>query len=91
MEPLRSSRASLMAIIRGYISTLASLSGVISWRWSVQVGDLVCHAKKESQIGIVVEMGKYKANGNIKILWCGFGASDPRIHSRNFIKLLNPS
>jgi len=56
----------------------------------MQVGDLVCHAQAESQIGIVVEMGRYAGNGNIKILWCGFG-SDPHIHNRAFIKLLKPS
>ena len=56
----------------------------------MKVGDLVCHAQEGSQIGIVVEMGKYKANGNIMILWCGFG-SEPHVHNRNFIKLLNPS
>ncbi len=57
----------------------------------MKVGDLVCHTQQESQIGIVVETGRYAGNGNIMILWCGVGDGEPHVHNRSFIKLLTPS
>ena len=36
----------------------------------MQVGDLVTHSMRNTkQIGLVIEVGKYRGNGDVKVLW----------------------
>ena len=53
----------------------------------MQVGDLICHGKKKSQVGIIVETGKYAGNADIKVLWLTPPHPTVEVHNSSFFMI----
>ncbi len=59
----------------------------------MQVGDLVTwKSYDEGVVGLIVEIGKYAGNGDVKVLWNrGIDSHEPCVHNSKFLKALTSS
>ena len=59
----------------------------------MKVGDLVCHARKESQVGIIVATGNWAGNADVQVKWfvANHNSGPPIEHNSVYLKLLTSS
>ena len=58
----------------------------------MQVGDLVTWKSYDEGVGLIVEIGKYAGNGDVKVLWNrGIDSHEPCVHNSKFLKALTSS
>ena len=59
----------------------------------MQVCDLVTwKTYDEDVVGLIVEIGKYAGNGDVKVLWNrGIDSHEPHVHNSKFLKVLTSS
>jgi hypothetical protein len=61
----------------------------------MQVGDLVCHVRKENQVGIVIATGKWAGNADVQVKWLApswvVGTEPIQVHNSKFLKALTSS
>jgi hypothetical protein len=57
----------------------------------VKVGDLVTHpgVPDTKQVGLVIEVGKYRGNGDVKVLWAK--RNRPNVQQSSFLRVLTAS
>jgi hypothetical protein len=54
----------------------------------MKVGDLVTHpgVRDTKQVGLVIEVGKYRGNGDVKVLWAK--RNRPTVQQSLYLKVL---
>ena len=58
----------------------------------MKVGDLVTWKNHDvDMVGLIVEIGKYAGNGDVKVLWSGIDSYEPHVQNSKFLKLLTSS
>jgi hypothetical protein len=67
-----------------YLAVECGFDG-LTWRLSMKVGDLVTIGNTK-QIGLVTEVGKYKGNGDVKVLWAK--QTEVYVQQSSYLKVL---